>query len=136
MQTIFDTRWNWFRRPIHCVAHILHPLWRKDAQRTDRVLLSSWSSYVERVYGEDTAAQNQLEEDLLEYRGNKGGFSRPFAKDKDNRAIPVSWWEKFGGFNPTLQALAMRVLSQDVSSSGAERLWSIMGAIHTKDRNQ
>lgn len=91
---------------------------------------------MERVYGEDTAAQNQLEEDLLEYRGNRGGFSRPIAKDKENLAIPMSWWEKFGGFNPTLQALAMRVLLQDVSSSGAEQLWSIMGDIHTKDRNQ
>ncbi|MCO5567502.1 hypothetical protein L7F22_021196 [Adiantum nelumboides] len=68
------------------------------------------------------ALQNRLEEDLLEYSGNRGNFSRLIAKDADNQALPVSWWEKFGGFNPTLQSLALRVLSQEVSSSGAERL--------------
>ncbi|MCO5547802.1 hypothetical protein L7F22_001254 [Adiantum nelumboides] len=36
----------------------------------------------------------------------------------------------------TRQTSALRVLSQEVSSSGAERLWSIMGDIHTKDRNR
>ncbi|MCO5609228.1 hypothetical protein L7F22_063452 [Adiantum nelumboides] len=68
--------------------------------------------------------------------GGKGNFSRGIAKDAENQALPVSWWEKFGGLNPALQCLALRVLSQEVSSSGAERLWSIMGDIHTKDRNR
>ncbi|KAI5065954.1 hypothetical protein GOP47_0018578 [Adiantum capillus-veneris] len=35
-----------------------------------------------------------------------------------------------------LLSLALWVLSQEVSSCGAERLWSIMGDIHTKDRNR
>ncbi|MCO5572814.1 hypothetical protein L7F22_026573 [Adiantum nelumboides] len=136
MLDIFETRWAWFRRPVHCVAHILHPAWRSDTHRSDRVLLSRWNAYVERVFRDNGAIQNLLEEDLLEYRGNRGNFSRLITKDADNRALPVSWWEKFGGFNPTLQSLALRVLSQEVSSSGAERLWSIMGDIHTKDRNR
>ena len=136
MLEIFERRWSWFRRPIHCVAYILHPLWRSDEQRTDRVLLSSWNTFVERLYQNNGHVQNRLEEDLLEYRGSRGNFSRAIAKEAENQKVPVSWWEKFGGFNPTLQTLAMRVLSQEVSSSGAERLWSIMGDIHTKDRNK
>ncbi|MCO5596726.1 hypothetical protein L7F22_050794 [Adiantum nelumboides] len=136
MLEIFDARWNWFRRPIHCVAHMLHPAWRSDAQRSDRVLLTGWNTYAERIYRDNGRMQNQLEEDLLEYRGGKGNFSRGIAKDAENQALPVSWWGKFGGLNPALQCLALRVLSQEVSSSGAERLWSIMGDIHTKDRNR
>ncbi|KAI5057784.1 hypothetical protein GOP47_0027799 [Adiantum capillus-veneris] len=104
MLDIFDVRWSWFRRPIHCVAHMLHPAWRK--------------------------------EDLLEYRGGRGYFSRAIAKDVENQALPGSWWEKFGGLTPMLQSLALQVLSQEVSSSGAERLWSIMGDIYTKGRNR
>ncbi|MCO5547749.1 hypothetical protein L7F22_001200 [Adiantum nelumboides] len=135
MLDIFDTRWNWFRRPIHLVVHILHPTWRSDAQRSDRVLLTGWNTYVERIYKDNGHVQNRLEEYLLEYRGGRGNFSRVIAKNAENQALPVSWWEKFGGLNPTLQTLALRVLSQEVSLSGAERLWSIMGDIHTKDRN-
>ncbi|MCO5587396.1 hypothetical protein L7F22_041345 [Adiantum nelumboides] len=136
MLDIFDTRWIWFRRPIHCVAHILHPAWRSDAQRSDCVLLTGWNTYVERIHKDNGHVQNRLEEDLLEYRGGRGNFSRVIAKNAENQALQVSWWEKFGGLNPTLQTLALRVLSQEVSSSGAERLWSIMGDIHTKDRNR
>ncbi|KAI5059879.1 hypothetical protein GOP47_0024299 [Adiantum capillus-veneris] len=96
MLDIFDVRWNWFRRPIRCVAHMLHPAWRSG----------------------------------------RGNFSRAIAKDVENQALPVSRWEKFGGLTPMLQSLALQVLSQEVSSSGAERLWSIMGDLHTKDRNR
>ncbi|MCO5600568.1 hypothetical protein L7F22_054682 [Adiantum nelumboides] len=108
---------------------------RLTRQRSDRVLLTGWNTYVERIYRDNGRMQNQLEEDLLEYRGGKGNFSRGIAKD-ENQALPVSWWEKFGGLNPAFQCLALRVLSQEVSSSSAERLWSIMGDIHTKDRNR
>ncbi|MCO5553524.1 hypothetical protein L7F22_007046 [Adiantum nelumboides] len=136
MLDIFETRWNWFRRPIHCATHLLHPAWRSDTQRSNRVLLTGWNTYVERIYRDNGRMQNQLEDDLLEYRGGKGNFSRGIAKDAENQALPISWWEKIGGLNPALQCLALRVLSQEVSSSGVERLWSIMEDIHTKDRNR
>ncbi|MCO5584192.1 hypothetical protein L7F22_038115 [Adiantum nelumboides] len=71
MLDIFETRWAWFRRPIHCVAHILHPAWRSDTHRSDRVLLSGWNAYVERVFRDNGAIQNRLEEDSLEYRGRE-----------------------------------------------------------------
>ncbi|MCO5601316.1 hypothetical protein L7F22_055435 [Adiantum nelumboides] len=62
---IFETRWAWFKRLIHCVVHILHPSWRSDAHRSDRVLLSGWNTYVERIFRDNGAIQNRLEEDLL-----------------------------------------------------------------------
>ncbi|KAI5065955.1 hypothetical protein GOP47_0018579 [Adiantum capillus-veneris] len=89
MLDIFDVRWNWFRRPIHCVAHILYPAWRCEAQRSDRVLLTGWNEYVERIYRNNGHAQNRL--DLLEFRGGRGNFSRAIAKDVENQALPVSW---------------------------------------------
>ncbi|MCO5557502.1 hypothetical protein L7F22_011067 [Adiantum nelumboides] len=116
---------------IRITAHILHPAWRSDAQRSDRVLLTGWNTYVGNGH-----VRNRLEEDLSEYIGGRGNFSRVIAKNAENQALAVSWWEKFGGLNPTLQTLALRVLSQEVSSSGSERLWSIMGDIHTKDRKR
>ncbi|MCO5595026.1 hypothetical protein L7F22_049063 [Adiantum nelumboides] len=97
-------------------SHKLHLARRSDAQRSDRVLLTQWNTYVERIYNHGHV-QNRLEEDLLEYRGGRGNFSRVIAKTVENQALPISWWEKFGGLNFTLQTLALRVLSQDVSST-------------------
>ncbi|MCO5613187.1 hypothetical protein L7F22_067463 [Adiantum nelumboides] len=76
MLDIFDARWNWFCRPIHCVAHMLHPAWRSDAQRSDRVLLTGWNTYVERMYAK---------EDLLGYRGPVSWLP----KQVDHRQIVV-----------------------------------------------
>jgi hypothetical protein len=42
----------------------------------------------------------------------------------------------FGSQTPTLQRIAMKLLSQCASSSGCERNWSSFGFIHTKLRNK
>ncbi|MCO5599242.1 hypothetical protein L7F22_053343 [Adiantum nelumboides] len=66
-----------------------------------------WNTYVERIYGDNGHMQNQLEEDFLEYRGGKGNFSHGIAKDAENQALLVSWWEKIGGLNSALYCLAL-----------------------------
>ncbi|MCO5603117.1 hypothetical protein L7F22_057263 [Adiantum nelumboides] len=43
----------------------------------------------------------------IQITGGKGIFSRGIAKDAENQALPVSWWEKFGRLNPALQCLAL-----------------------------
>jgi hypothetical protein len=42
----------------------------------------------------------------------------------------------FGGSTSQLQRLALRLVSQCVSSSGCERNWSTFALLHTKVRNQ
>jgi hypothetical protein len=48
----------------------------------------------------------------------------------------ASWWSMFGSQTPTLQRIAMKLLSQCASSSGCERNWSSFGFIHTKLHNK
>jgi len=48
----------------------------------------------------------------------------------------ANWWELYGNATPTLQKLAMRILSQTASSSACERNWSTFALVHTKQRNR
>lgn len=50
--------------------------------------------------------------------------------------LSAQWWAMFGGDTPTLQKLALRLVSQCCSSSGCERNWSTFALIHTKVRNR
>jgi len=48
----------------------------------------------------------------------------------------AAWWQMFGSSTPTLQKLAIQLVSQCASSSGCERNWSTFAFIHTKIRNR
>jgi hypothetical protein len=52
-----------------------------------------------------------------------------------SHAYAASWWMMFRSSTPVLQKLALRLVSQCVSSSGCERNWSTFSLLHTKVRN-
>ncbi|MCO5582056.1 hypothetical protein L7F22_037556 [Adiantum nelumboides] len=78
----------------------------------------------------------RIEDDLLAFRNNTGKFTRATAKLRKTQLQPVSWWEKYGNGVPTLNRLAIRVLSQNCSSGSCERNWSTWTLYHTKRRNK
>lgn len=47
---IWESRWDYFHRPIHAVAHMLHPLWRSTRNLDDPELHRGWVEYTERVW--------------------------------------------------------------------------------------
>ena len=110
IKEIWQRRWDWFHRPIHAVAHILHPLWRQDAQRHDRELNAGWREYTTQV------EPNPVKQDLLETRRlrfrdmHDVDFGSPRASLRDAQLRPVSWWEKYGGDCADLQRIATRLL--------------------------
>ncbi|KAL7258060.1 hypothetical protein ACSBR1_004223 [Camellia fascicularis] len=48
----------------------------------------------------------------------------------------LSWWHLYGGATPELYSLALKVLSQRVNTSCAERCWSTYSYIHNVKRNR
>lgn len=46
------------------------------------------------------------------------------------------WWEQYGDSAPTLQRVAMRILSQVCSTSPIEKHWSTFQQIHSEKRNK
>jgi hypothetical protein len=66
----------------------------------------------------------------------KGMFALPpvqldaFTKD------PVEWWVSYGSETPDLAEVVKKVLSQPISSSLAERIWSTVSHIHNAKCNR
>ncbi|KAJ9678214.1 hypothetical protein PVL29_022952 [Vitis rotundifolia] len=52
------------------------------------------------------------------------------------KLVATEWWFMYGNQTPTLRKLALKVLSQTVSSTAYERNWSTFALIHTKQRNR
>ncbi|MCO5560335.1 hypothetical protein L7F22_013947 [Adiantum nelumboides] len=132
----WNTRWDWFHKPIHAVAHILHPLWRNDEQYSNDELEEGFMEYMRRVTGDNVDTMRRIEDDLLAFRNHSLHFGRATARLRETQLQPVSWWEKYGNCAPTLKRFAIRVLSQDCSSGPCERNWSTWALFHTKKRNK
>ncbi|KAL0216599.1 hypothetical protein P9112_008783 [Eukaryota sp. TZLM1-RC] len=65
-------------------------------------------------------------------------FGRPLAlagREKENFNAMI-WWQQFCYDALELQKLALQVVSQFVSASAVERLWSLHDWIHSKRRNR
>ena len=70
------------------------------------------------------------------YTSSTGPFSSMHAiQDRENFSA-LEWWNMHGGPTPLLQSLALRVLSQVVNTSSAERCWSSYSFIHSVKRNR
>ena len=128
-------RWTWFQRPIHIAAYILHPLWRHELGTVSIEVQKGWIDYLN-IACTDHVLQNELEDSLLRFLRKEGCFSRPATLLGEPMLKPISWWEKYGREEPHLQRIALRVLSQDCSSSASERNWSAWGLVQTKRRNR
>jgi hypothetical protein len=63
-------------------------------------------------------------------------FALPAVKLDAGTMEPVKWWFSYGAQAPNLATVSMRVLSQPISSSTVERLWSTYGYIQSAKRNK
>ena len=76
----FDCRWSWFKKPIHIVAHILHPLWKPKDQPIilNAEMTDGWLAYIQKVYSIDECEILQDQFDM--YRNGVGRFSNELSK--------------------------------------------------------
>ena len=105
IKAVWNDRWNWFHRPIHAVAHVLHPLWRSEKQYEDEELEKGFMDYMGKVTDNDVDVMQRIEDDLLSFRNKSLSFGRETAKLRETQLKPVSWWEKYGHCAPTLVIL-------------------------------
>ncbi|MCO5611319.1 hypothetical protein L7F22_065571 [Adiantum nelumboides] len=49
----WNEHFDWFHKPIHIVAYMLHPLYKKLSHWNDRKLIEAWTRYIETVYATD-----------------------------------------------------------------------------------
>ncbi|KAL0214888.1 hypothetical protein P9112_007072 [Eukaryota sp. TZLM1-RC] len=102
--------------------------------------ISKFQDFVLKVtsYDSDKALDLLRQFSVFQRFNNHTSFGRPLAlagREKENFNAMV-WWQQFGYDAPELQKLALQVVSQFVSASAVERLWSLHDWIHSKRRNR
>ncbi|KAL0211061.1 hypothetical protein P9112_009359 [Eukaryota sp. TZLM1-RC] len=89
-------------------------------------------------YDSDKALDLLRQFSVFQRFNNHTSFGRPLSlagREKENFNAMI-WWQQFGYDAPELQKLALQVVSQFVSASAVERLWSLHDWIHSKRRNR
>lgn len=162
---IVQDKWqNTLLHDIHAAAYFLNPVYQYDedagsnspeVMRMLQTILHN--SHVSNIDGDKLAAETAI------YRRREGSFATSSAltvikTSKPGNIFEVLFfiinfylfsylfifylysledcWGYYGHNAPNLQKIAIRLLSQTVSSSGCERNWSVFKRIHTKRRNR
>ncbi|KAL3829149.1 hypothetical protein ACJIZ3_017951 [Penstemon smallii] len=142
-------RWQKMNIPLHLLAYVLTPFYysttwlassnpKGDQRRkphADPIVQHMYLDVVDRLLGNSIeAARARIQ--LSDFVSNTGIFARP-QTIVDREIMPaVKWWSLHGASVPELSSLAVRVLSQSVNSSCAERVWSTYSFIHSVARNR
>ena len=144
-----QNRWEMLNIPLHALAYVLtpkyyHPSWlstpapgggsrRKPHQ--DREVHEKYMAALSRLIPDEEDAA-LVRRQVSNYTLNTGPFGTMHAiKDRETFSA-LEWWNMHGGGTPLLQSLALRVLSQVVNTSSAERCWSSYSFIHSVKRNR
>ncbi|GFY95204.1 hypothetical protein Acr_10g0005890 [Actinidia rufa] len=134
--------------PLHFLAYVLTPhyysnTWlqsldpkgeKRKKPHVDPDVSKVYLDVVDRLLrnsGEACIVRAQLSEFVC----NTGVFGRPQAIQDKRTMSAVHWWNLHGAPAPELCGLAVKVLSQSINSSCAERAWSTYGFIHSVKRN-
>ncbi|CAH1421371.1 unnamed protein product [Lactuca virosa] len=129
--------------PLHMMAYLLNPYYFfKDQEIKDNVMVSDIVFIcIEKFFLDDNDKQDQvINMELPKYKEKEGDFGRMLAakgcSENNSSYDPGTWWMTYGNSTPTLQKMAIKILSLTTSSSGCERNWSAFEGIHTKKRNR
>ncbi|XP_026438026.1 uncharacterized protein LOC113336291 [Papaver somniferum] len=148
-QQIVVQRWSKTNIPLHCLAYLLVPKYYTNAwlmkpapggvsrkkPNFDQEVQDGYLAAIDKMFPvpEEAAV---IRHQISDFVSNGGCFARPQAIADRAKMSAKQWWGLYGGGAPELYNLAMRVLSQSVNSSCAERCWSTYSYIHSVKRNK
>ena len=135
VQDLCVSRWNAYHSPLHAAAYILDPEFQGKGQEEDKEVANGWMKILEKMVP-DYDTRRKIRDSLSEYRSFKGKYGCHDAQEDRTRVGAALWWEDYGSDGPELQRLARRILSQTVTSSCLEQLWSSYSHIASKKRNR
>ncbi|KAL4574784.1 hypothetical protein LXL04_021622 [Taraxacum kok-saghyz] len=134
---IVDQKWqSHLHSPLHSAAAFLNP----GIQYNPEVkFLGSIKEDFFRVL-EKLLPTPELRRDItnqiLLFTRATGMFGCNLAKEAIDAVSPGLWWEQYGDSAPTLQRVAMRILSQVCSTCTFQTHWSMFQQIHSEKRNK
>lgn len=77
----------------------------------------------------------KIRQQLSDFMSNRGPFARTEAIEDRETMSALAWWDMYGVTYAELYQLAVKILSQSVNTSCAERAWSTYAYIHSAKRN-
>ncbi|KAG6761795.1 hypothetical protein POTOM_035031 [Populus tomentosa] len=122
LEGLVENRWDVLFSPLHAAGYLLNPRYIGKGQTKDKSVMRGWKATLERYEGESTA-RRVLREQLSSYWHLEGSLGEEDAVDCRDKMDPVAWWENFGFETPSLQTLAIKVLSQVSSVAMFEEIW-------------
>jgi len=130
-------RWDNLNVPLHALAYVLTPKYYSSSwlaqptpgggeRRKPHTYLEVQNGYMlaldKLVPNEEKCAQVRSE--LSKYISEHGVFGNLHATKDRDRLGAIEWWNMYGSPAKNLHKLAVKVLSQVVNTSSAERCWS------------
>ena len=135
LRTLCHSRWDDYHSPMHAAAFMVNPMFQLGTQFTDSEVMDGWDTVLDRLQP-DATKQRLIKDQLADYRGCKRRFGRANALTDRLTRDPCVWWEDYGAEAKELQEVAIKILSQTVSSSCLEQLWSSFSHIASKKQNR
>ncbi len=127
-------RWDMMHNPLHSAAFSLDPEFLgKENLLTVQVRNETTQVFTKLLGG---AQPGDLIQDYMKFKNRQGGWSESIVIQSASTCPAHTFWDMFGHNSPSLKPLAMKILSQVVSSSACERSWSTYDFIHNDRRNR
>ncbi|CAH9076716.1 unnamed protein product [Cuscuta europaea] len=125
---IIDKRWNEnLHSPLHAAGYYLNPQFFYPNSRRilgDEEVCDGFIKCVEKMLPASIGESVEFSTEISNYTNGRGSFRTKMAMNNRDKQPPVDWWLSNGSSSPTLQHLAVRILSLTCSASGCERNWS------------
>jgi hypothetical protein len=146
--SIIISRWEKMNLPLHCLAYALCPKFyhqqylntpapegtiRQAPNKDKEVMTNVLVAFARIAY---SSWEKVFWEQLNAFIMKKGMFALPPVQLDAFTMDPIEWWVSYGSETPDLAEDAKKVLSQPISSSSAERIWSTFSHIHNAKRNR
>ncbi|KAJ6792927.1 Uncharacterized protein M6B38_236825 [Iris pallida] len=135
---MIDKRWNnQLHQDIHAAGYFLNPKYQyaNDVVNDDEVL-NGFHRVVNRMVNDNETRLN-INREAKRFRLKTSAFGSNQFQSAVNRCLPAEWWSIYARENaPNFTRLAVRILSQTVSSSNCEKNWTTFSLIHTRPRNR
>ena len=135
-----QSRWSdVIQNELHGSAYLLHPC-TPATKWKDETLRQAFMGLVAKWYPCEAGLQHTLLMQLELFEGECGDFGKEaaqWAKKQllaERKMTPAQWWRMYGRHLPGICDLAVKVLSQPITSSDCERCFSLFGAVQRKNR--
>ncbi|XP_076948225.1 uncharacterized protein LOC143620402 isoform X1 [Bidens hawaiensis] len=134
---IVDQKWqSQLHSPLHSAAAFLNPAIQYNIEiKFLGSIKEDFFRVLEKLLPTPELRRDITSQILLFTRAT-GMFGCNLAKEAIDAVSPGIWWEQYGDSAPTLQRVAMRILSQVCCTSPSERHWSMFQQIHSDKRNK